>query len=87
MLDKAPFHCGVSREIEPFFLSLERVLDTLDETQEVPRYTCLYLRGTPSVLPQLKKSLIFPSSSRDEGPFPCFVGKGILVFLSDLKRS
>ena len=28
--------CGVARESQPSFLSLERVLDTLDVTQEVP---------------------------------------------------
>ena len=30
-------------------------------------------------MPQLKKSHIFHSFSRDEGPFPCFVCKGIYV--------
>ena len=46
----------------------------------------LHLRGTPRVPPQLKKSPLFPSSSRDEGPFTCFIGKGILGFPSHLKR-
>ena len=35
MRDRTLFHCGVSREIPPSLLSLERVLDTLDATQEV----------------------------------------------------
>ena len=34
--DEALFHCGILREIAPSLLSLERVLDTLDATQEVP---------------------------------------------------
>ena len=47
--DEALFRCGNSREIPPFLLSLERVLDILDATQEVPRHIRLHLRGTPSV--------------------------------------
>ena len=80
------FRCSVTREIPPFFLSLESVLDTLAATQEVPRHTRLYSRGISSVLPQLKKSPVSPSSSRDEGPFPCFIRKGIPALPSHLKR-
>ena len=75
--DEALFRCRVSREILPSLLSLDRVLDTLDATQEVPRHPRLHSRGTPRVPPQLKKSPIFASSSRAEGPFPCTLGKGI----------
>ena len=32
MRDEALFRCGITREIPPSFLSLERVLDTLDAT-------------------------------------------------------
>ena len=84
--DEALCCCNISSENPPFLLSLERVIDTLDATQEVPQHTRLHSRGTPSVPPQLKKSPVFPSSSRDEGPFPCFVGKGIPDFPSHLKR-
>ena len=84
--DDALFPSGVSREISPSLLSLERVLDTLDASQEVPQHTCLHLRGTPRVPPRLNKSPVFPSSSRDEGPLPCFVGKGIPAFPLSLKR-
>ena len=70
MRDEALFCCGVLREISPSLLSLERVLDTLDASQEVPQHTCLHLRGTPRVPPRLNKSPVFPSSSRDEAPFP-----------------
>ena len=84
--DEALFCCGVLREIPPSLLSLERVLDTLDATQEFPRRTRLHSRGTPRFLLQLKKSLVFLLSSRDEGPLPCFIGKGIPVFLSHLRR-
>ena len=34
--DEAHFPSGVLREIPPSLLSLERVLDTLEATQEVP---------------------------------------------------
>ena len=80
------FCCGISREIPPSLLSLKRLIDNLEATQEVPRHTRLHSRGTPRVPPQLKKSPGFPSSSRDEGPFPCFIGKVILAFPSHLKR-
>ena len=83
---EALFRGGVSREFQPFLLSLERVLDTLEATQDVPRHTSLHSIGTPRVQPQLKKRPGFPSSSRDEGPHPCFVGKGIPSFPLHLKR-
>ena len=86
MPDEALSRCSVWREIPPSLLSLKRVHDTLYATQEVPQHTCLYSRGTASFLPQLKKSPVFPSSSRDEGPFPCFFCKGIPTFPSYLKR-
>ena len=55
------------REIPPSLLSLQRVLDTLDATQEVHQHPRLHSRGTLSAPPQLKKSPGFPSSSRHEG--------------------
>ena len=36
--DDTLFHCSFSREIPPSLLSLERVLNTLDATQEFPRH-------------------------------------------------
>ena len=75
MRDEALFHCGVSRKIPLSLLSLERVLDTIVASKQVPRHTCLHSRGTPMVLPQLKKSPVFPSSSRDEVHFPNSFGK------------
>ena len=38
------------------------------------------------VSPQLKKIPGSPSSSPEEGLFPCFVGEGFPAFLSHLKR-
>ena len=84
--DEALFCCGVSREIPPSLLRLERVLETLEATQEVLQHTRLHLKGTPRVPSQLKKSPGFPSSSQDNGPFPCFVRKGIPASPSHLKR-
>ena len=75
MRDEALFCCGVWTEIPPSLWSLKSVLDTLEATQEVPRHTRLHSRGAPRVPPQFKKSPGFPSSSRDEGPLPFFVGK------------
>ena len=63
MQDEALVRCGISREIPLTLLRLERVLDTLDETQEFPQHTRLHSRGTLSSLTQLKKSPVFPSSS------------------------
>ena len=87
MWDEALFHCGVSRKIPLSLLSLERVIDTIVPSKDVPRHTCLHWRGTPRVLPQLKKSPVFPSSSRDECPFPWFVWKDMPVFLSHCKKN
>ena len=42
--DEALFRCRVSREIPPSLLSLERVLDTLDATQEVLWHARVQLR-------------------------------------------
>ena len=84
--DEALFCCSISREIPPSLLSLEGVLYTLEATQQVPRVMHLHSIGTPSVPPQLKKSPLFPSSSREESPFPCFIRKGILAFPLHLKR-
>ena len=86
MGDEVVFHCDVSGAIPPSLLSLERVLDTLEATQEVPRHPLLLSRGTKRVPPQLKKSPSSPSSSQEEGPFPCFFGEGIPKFPSHLKR-
>ena len=63
MRDEALYLCGISREIPPSLLSLERFLDTLEATQKVPQHTSSHSRGPPSVPPQLKKSPGFPSSS------------------------
>ena len=84
--DEVLFHCGVSREIPPSFLSLKSVFDTFEATQELPQHTCLHSRGTPGVLAQLKKSPGSSSSCQKEDLFPCFVGEGISVFPSHLKR-
>ena len=87
MQDEALCRCAVLREIPPSLFSFERVLDNLETTQEVPQNTRLHSRGTPGVPPLLKKSPGFSSSSGEEGQFPCFVGKGIPVFPSNLKRT
>ena len=74
------------KEIPPSLLSLQSVLDTFDATQEFPGHIHLHSRGTSRVPPQLKKNPCFPSSYPEERPLPCFMGKGIPVFLLHLKR-
>ena len=56
MRDEAFSCCSIMREIPPSLLSPERVLNTLEATQEVPRHPHLPSRGTLRVPPQLKKS-------------------------------
>ena len=73
--DEALFHCGISREIPPSLLSLERILDTFEATQEVRRHTRHHSRRTPRVPPQVKKRPGFLSSSREEGPYLASSGK------------
>ena len=51
---------STSRAIRSSLLKLERMLESLYTTQEVPRDTCHHLRGTPSFTPQLEKSPVSP---------------------------
>ena len=48
-------------------LQQERVLNTLYEILEVSRDTRPHSRGMLNFLPQVKKSPVFPTTSRDEG--------------------
>ena len=73
--DEALVHCSVLREISPSLLSLERVLDTLEATQEVPQHTRLLSRGTPMVPTQLMKSPGFPPHLEMRVHFPASSGK------------
>ena len=66
--------------------SITSYMKMIPATQEIPWYTRSHERGTPRIQPQPKKSPIFPSSSQNEGPFPCFIRKWIPAFLSHLKR-
>ena len=70
-----------------FHLELERVPDTFYETPEVSRDTRPHSRGTLKLLLQVKKSPVFPTSSRDEGRLSCFTWKGMPTSLLRLKRS
>ena len=69
-----------------FALELEKVLYMLYKTPEVSRDTRPHSRGTLSFPPQVKKSPVFPASSRDEGGLPCFGWKGMLTSPSHLER-
>ena len=64
---------------KPMFpLELERVLDMLYETPEVSRDTHPNSRGMLSFPPQVKKSPVFPASTRDEALFLCTDPRGAL---------
>ena len=60
-----------------FPLDLERVLDTLYETPEASLDTHPHSRSTLSFPPQVSKSPVFLTSSRNDGRLPCFSWKGM----------
>ena len=60
------------------------VFHTLAATQEVPRHTRLHSRGSTRVRP-LPEEPRFRLLAREEGSFPCVVGKEFPAFPSHLK--
>ncbi|KAI4559195.1 hypothetical protein MJG53_017721 [Ovis ammon polii x Ovis aries] len=83
--DEAHFRCGFSRLITSNPWNFQRVLHTLSATQEVP--------DTPvSTREEARGSRTHPGEprfrlrAREEGSFPCFVGKEFPAFPSHLKR-
>ncbi|KAI4577990.1 hypothetical protein MJG53_010853 [Ovis ammon polii x Ovis aries] len=83
--DEANFRRGFSRLITSNPWNFQRVLHTLSATQEVP--------DTPvSTREEARGSRTHPGEprfrlrARDEGSFPCFVGKEFPAFPSHLKR-
>ena len=69
-----------------FPLEHERVLDTLYHTPEVSRDASPHSRGTLSFPPHVKKSPVFPASSRDEGLLLCFAWKEVMTSPSQFKK-
>ena len=61
------------------------VLHTLAATQEVPRHTLLHSRGSTRVPPHPEEPR-FRLMAREEGSFPCVVGKEFPVLPYQLKR-
>ena len=61
---EAHFRRGVSRLIKPKLWNFQRVLHTLDATQEFPRNTRLHSRGSTRVPPTSRGAPIPPFSSR-----------------------
>ena len=72
--DEAHFRSGVSRLITPKIWNFQRVLHTLAATHEVPRHTRLHSRGSRRVRPHPEEPR-FRLLAREEGSFPCVVGK------------
>ena len=64
--------------------NFQRVLHTLAATQEFPRHTRLHSRGTRGSRPYPDWPR-FRLLAREEGSFPCVVGKEFLAFPSHLK--
>ena len=77
MLEDALLRCSDANESTCCLLELEKVLDTLYETPVVSPYTRPQSRGTVSFQPQVKKSPVFPSSTRDEALFHCTDPSGV----------
>ena len=78
--DEARFPCRDSRAIPPSSLQLEGRLDSRYATPLVPRDNYHNSRGTLSFPWQFEKSLVFPTSSREEGLFPFFDSRGSQTF-------
>ena len=83
--DEAHFRRGVSRLITSNIWNFQRVLHTLAATQEVPRHTRLHSRGIRVSRPYPEWPR-FRLLAREEGSFPCVVGKEFPAFPSHLKR-
>ena len=62
--DEAHFRRGVSRLIKPKLWNFQRVLHTLDATQEFPRHTRLHSRGSTRVPPTTRGAPFPPPSLR-----------------------
>ena len=67
-----------------FALELEKVLYMLYKTPEVSRDTCPNSRRTLSFPPQVKKSPVFPASTRNEAHFHCTKPRGVPRGLSQI---
>ena len=75
----------MSRLTTPNLWNFQRVLHTLAATQEVPRHTRLPSRGSTRV-PSTSEQTRFRILAREEGSFPCVVGREFPTFPSHLKR-
>ena len=64
--------------------NFQMVFHTLAATQEVPRHTRLHSRGSTRVRP-LPEEPRFRLLAREEGSFPCVVGKEFPAFPSHIK--
>ena len=75
MRDEALFQSSVSREMPRSLWKHERVLDTLDATQEVPQHTHPHSSGTPSFLADLNLKPFAPPHLEMRVDSPAFSGK------------
>ena len=73
--EEALFRYGMSSEITPSLLNLERVLHTFAATQEVPRHTHLHSRETPVSHHNSRGGPLSPPQLEMRVPFPASLGK------------
>ena len=71
--------------ITPNLWNFQRVLHNLPATQEVPRHTRLHSKEARVSRPHPEEPR-FPPLAREEGSFPCVVGKEFPAIPSHLKR-
>ena len=72
--DEAHFRRGFSRQITPNIWNFQRVLNTLDATQEVPDVPVSTREEAREFRPHPEEPR-FRLLAREEGSFPCVVGK------------
>ena len=83
--DEAHFRSGVLRLITSNIWNFQRVLPTLDATQEVPRHTVTTREKAREFHP-LPEEPRFHLIAREEGSVPCVVGKEFTAIPTHLKR-
>ena len=72
---EALFCCGIKRYIQPSLLSLERVLDTLEATQEVPDISLFTREEHQGSHHNSRRAPFFPPHLEMRVPFPASSGK------------
>ena len=83
--DEAHFRCGVTRLITPKLWNFQRVLQPLLQLKKFPHIPVSTREEARESRPHPEEPR-FRLLDREEGSFPCMVGKELPAFLSHLKR-